>query len=461
MNRKQDIPLPEINHPVDLIGDAPRAAGPLGKVATDTGIGHSGRLPLGEGYEGPVDSPDTPKAPLTPEEVDKHTASLPTDVKGIPGDYANHTRQAYLGLTPAGAQPKPKKESLWNRIPKAAKVGSLVLAGMVVVGTALGVTGVFGEKKEETTGPTPGNAPATAGTLGVGEQGNGAIDTEVGVTTVQATTTEAPATAQATTPAQTSAAETSAASTTGFRDGKGAGDPNGTQPAIPATPTAGAETTTSATEAIVNPDGTVVIPESLANNPEALGAALVTSFENWEKAGATVDEVKMAYESDPAKSKYANDPNAIYNYPNDVAADNQALFAGNIFADGWGQKPDLVQEAKTWTRNNALYLGRVNATANKYNMDGLTFQGDIYQQLALYDEDYTLLGSSKIPSSQDGTVVMRIQFHVKGNAPDTNIPQMSPSPGNTEFTADKTVTLVTQKNGSGQNVLKIAGIVNN
>ncbi len=458
MARKPEIPLPEINHPIDLRANAPTTgAGSIGQVATgEAKPKHSGKFRLGQGYEGPVDSPDTPKKPLTEEEVEKHAASLPKNANSIPDDYAHATKLAYLGLAQTGTQP-PKKESLWSRIPRAGKIGAVAAAAFVTLGATLGVASALSAKKEETAGPAPSTAPATAGTLGVGEQGNGnstTLDTEAGIATIQAQpTAEVPATT-----AQPSAAETSvaASTTTGFLDGKATGDPDGTQPAIPATPTAGAEATGSATaEAIVNPNGTVVMPEALANNPEALGKALVTNFENWTKAGATVDEVKAAYETDPAQSKYANDPNAIYNYPNDVAAENQTAFAG-IFIDGWEQHPDLVQEAETWTDNNAHFLGRFNATANQENLEGLTTEGDIYQHLALYDEKFAVLSSSKLPTSQDGTVVISVQFRARGNGPDTNIPNMVPSPGSSDFTFSKTYTLAPQ-----QGQLRIAEIANN
>lgn len=140
--------------------------------------------------------------------------------KELPKDL---TYEAFIGKAATEAPDAPdvqpprgteasSKESFWHR--KATKIGGGILALALVAGGTLAAINPW--KKDGTDQENAGATPpaATAGSLGVDAPKTSSINTAEGTATVQAQPT----------------AETPA--TTGFQDGQGAGDPEGTQEAL-------------------------------------------------------------------------------------------------------------------------------------------------------------------------------------------------------------------------------------
>ncbi len=414
-----------------------------------------------------VAQPDGSHEELSHEDANMSAVTQPLEPVGETGaDHEITAEQAgKVGEAPVA---EATGNSIFRIFRRPAVAIPTAIGAIIVLGGGAAAAFGGGDSQETKTGTAtdPATSPAAAvSTANIPASGDTLPASPTDTMVLQSTAAnQAPATAQATTPAQASAAETSAAATTGFRDGKGAGDPDGTQPAIPATPTAGAEQGTGTPEAIVNPDGTVELPASMAKNPEALGKALITqSFANWANAGVTAKVVEDTYDLMVGRNgKPSLGQDAISTMAKEIAQNNKAKFANDIFIAGWQDKSHLADKANVWATNNTAYVGREIHTAAPDNMPGVTTDAGNPKNLPLYKETYTVLDVSEIPSSQDGTIVIRIKYHVLGNASETALTTVDfEGPVNADYTGDQTFTLVQQPNDNGTRVLKVSDIVDN
>lgn len=194
----------------DYVSDKNGGAVPLATAAVQHEMDPQPQIaPTNEGQGENGSNPSATNFDVHPEGVPER------NVYGTPlGVAAKTTREDGVPLLGSQSRPEPKSEqSFWKRFRTPLIAGTTAL---VAVGTTIIVLNPFA-KKETTDTENAGATPpaATAGSLGVDAPKTSSINTGANTATVQAQpTAEAPV-------------------TTEHRDGQGAGDPQGTQEALP------------------------------------------------------------------------------------------------------------------------------------------------------------------------------------------------------------------------------------